>query len=358
MPEGISLMLPVADSQTEVLGYPAQTVDRLAVRQLLLARAYDVLDRVLTAYADSVKRDYRLEYRLFDSYGSFAVAIPEMEPRLTEWVRLRPRSVPALLARANYYRASGWHERGTGYARETSAEQFARMRSFFERSITDLTKAHRLDSTSIVAYRQMIDIATSDGDGRSSTELVHQALKLQPYSFVLRAAHMYSLLPRWGGSYEAMEQFAEESMPYAKRNPRIKALRGFVDWDRGSNFESDDQKGDAIEAYHRAIRLGDLWQFRSDRGEYYWRADLNEEALEDFNTALLQYPQNDDILSHRASVEYELARHSFGQTKAALFSQAFRDIELAVAIDPTDESHQKDLAFYRKNIPGYAPPHE
>jgi tetratricopeptide (TPR) repeat protein len=358
MPEGISLMLPVADSQTEVLGYPAQTVDRLAVRQLLLARAYDVLDRVLTAYADSVKRDYRLEYRLFDSYGSFAVAIPEMEPRLTEWVRLRPRSVPALLARANYYRASGWHERGTGYARETSAEQFARMRSFFERSITDLTKAHRLDSTSIVAYRQMIDIATSDGDRRSSTELVRQALKLQPYSFVLRAAHMYSLLPRWGGSYEAMEEFAEESMPYAKRNPRIKALRGFVDWDRGSNFESDDQKGDAIEAYHRAIRLGDLWQFRSDRGEYYWRADLNEEALEDFNTALLQYPQNDDILSHRASVEYELARHSFGQAKAALFSQAFRDIELAVAIDPTDESHQKDLAFYRKNIPGYAPPHE
>ncbi len=356
--EGISLLLPVVGTQTESLGYPTQTIDRLAVRRLLMARSYDALDRVLAAYGDSVKRDYRVEYRLFDAYGAFGAAIPAMESRLTEWVQLRPKSAAALLARANYFKASGWNARGTALARGTTREQFERMNNFFQRSVADLVAAHRLDPSSIVAYRQMIDMATTQGDVKSSRQMLDEALKIQPYSFLLRAAHMYNLLPRWGGSHEAMAKFAEESMPYAKRNPRIKALGGYVDWDEGRVSESHGQNGDAIEAYQRALQFGDFWQFRYERATYYSRTDLNEEALEDCNNALLQYPQNDDVLSERATVEYELARNSFGETKAQYFSQAFRDIELAVAIDPADEGHQKDLAFYRKNIPEYAPPPE
>ena len=356
--EGVSLLLPLAGSQTENFGYPARTIDRLAVRRRLLARGYDELDRVLTAYGDSVRRDYRVEYRFFDAYGAFGVAMPSLEPRLNEWVKLRPKSVAALLARANYYRASAWHARGTSLARETTAAQFQRMKGFFERSVADLGAAHRLDPNSIVAYRQMIDIATSRGDVASSRQMLDQALKVQPYSFVLRAAHMYSLLPRWGGSYKAMAQFAQESMPYAKRNPRIAALRGFVDWDEGSVAESDGHKGDAIEAYQRSLKAGDFWQFRYERGTYYSRANLYQEALADLNTVLLQYPQYDDALAERATVEYELARQAFGEAKDAYFSQAMRDIEMAVALDPTNKDHLKDLAFYRKNIPEYAPPQQ
>ena len=357
IPEGISLLLPVVGSQTENFGYPTQTIDRLAVRQVLLARAYDALDRVLAAYGDSVKRDYRVEYRLFDAYGAFGVAIPSLEPRLNEWVQLRPKSVAALLARSTFYRAAGWNARGTARSRETTSQQFQRMGSFFQRAAADLDSARRLDPKSIVAYRLMIDMVASRADLKTSREMLGEALKIQPYSFLLRLAHMANLR-RWGGSYEAMEDFADESAPYAKRNPRIKALKGFVDMDRAEDFEAQDRKGDAIEAHQRALRFGDYWEFRYQRGKYYSRSDLDEDALEDFNTALLQHPQSDDVLSYRARVEYELARHAFGEAKDVYFSQAFRDIELAVAIDPTDEGHLTDLAFYRKNIPEYAPPQQ
>jgi tetratricopeptide (TPR) repeat protein len=357
IPAGISLLLPVVGSQTENFGYPTQTIDRLAVRQVLLARAYDALDRVLAAYADSVKRDYRVEYRLFDAYRAFGVAIPSLEPRLNEWVQLRPKSVAALLARATFYRAAGWNARGTARSRETTSQQFQRMGSFFQRAAADLDSARRLDPKSIVAYRLMIDMVASRADLKTSREMLGEALKIQPYSFLLRLSHMANLR-RWGGSYEAMEDFADESAPYAKRNPRIKALKGFVDMDRAEDFEAQDQKGDAIEAYQRALRFGDYWEFRYQRGKYYSRSDLDEDALEDFNTALLQQPQGDDVLSNRATAEYELARHAFGEAKDAYFSQAFRDIELAVAIDPTGEGHLTDLAFYRKNIPEYAPPQQ
>ena len=354
--ERLSLFLPVADSQTENFGYPAQTIDRLAVRQVLLARSYDALDRVLAAYGDSVQKDYRVEYRLFDAYNAFNVAILALEPRLNEWVKLRPKSVAALLARATFYRAAGWNARGTASSRETTREQFQHMDSFFQRARADLTAAHSLDPKSIVAYRLMIYMAASRAELKTSRATLDEALKIQPYSFMLRVAHMDNLR-RWG-SYEAMEEFADQSAPYAKRNPRIKALQGFVDLDRAEDFERDDRKGDAIEAYQRALRLGDYWEFHYQRGRYYARSDLDEEALEDFNAVLLQRPQTEDALAHRARAEYELARHAFGETRNAYFSQAFRDIQLAVALDPTDESLLEDLAFYRKNIPEFAPPQQ
>ncbi|HMI47637.1 MAG TPA: DUF4034 domain-containing protein [Gemmatimonadaceae bacterium] len=356
--ETLSLWLATTGSQTENFGYPTQTIDRLAVRQALLARSYDALDRVLAAYGDSVQRDYRVEYRLFDAYGAFGVAMPTLEPRLNEWVRLRPKSVAALLARATFYRASGWGARGTALSRETTSQQFQRMNAFFQRAAADITTAHNLDPKSIVAYRLMIDMAASQRRIRTSRQMLDEALKIQPYSFLLRLAHMHNLLPKWGGSYDAMEEFANESAPYAKRNPRLMALKGFVDLDRAENFEGDDQKGDAIEAYQRALRFGDYWEFHYQRGQYYSRSDLDEEALEDFNAVLLQHPQSDDALNSRARVEYELARQAFGETKDVYFSQAFRDILMAVALDPTDQNHLEQLVFYQKNIPEYAPPQQ
>jgi tetratricopeptide (TPR) repeat protein len=358
MPGGISLLLPVTGQQAEDFGYPAQTVDRLAVRRLLVSKSYDVLDRVLSAYGDSVLRDYRVEYKLFDAYAAFGVAVPEFEPFLTEWVHKRPKSAAALLARASFYRASGWNARGTRYASETPKEQLRRMDYFFQRSAADLIAAHRLDPKSIVAYRQMIDISTTVSDRASISSLMEEAMKLQPNSFLLRATYMHNLLPRWGGSYEAMAQFAAKSAPYAAKNPRIKALGGFADWDKGRVSESAGYKGDAIEAYERALKFGNFWQFRYQRGEYNSRSDQNEDALEDFNSVIAQYPQNDEALSARATVEYELGRHAFGEAKAAYFSQAFRDIALAATLDPANADYRTDLDFYNKNIPEYAPPPE
>jgi tetratricopeptide (TPR) repeat protein len=354
----ISLLLPLAGQQTDDFGYPAPTVDRLAVRRLLVHKSYDALDRVLAAYGDSVLRDYRVEYRLFDAYAAFGVAVPEFEPFLTEWVNKKPKSAAARLARASFFRASGWNARGTSYARKTTSKQFQGMEYFFERCADDLAAAHRLEPKSIVAYRQMIDIATTQSDRASARVLIKEATALQPHSFLLRATYMNSLLPRWGGSYTAMAQFAAESAPFAARNPRIKALAGFADWDKGRLSESAGNRGDAIEAYGRALQFGNFWQFRYQRGVYNSRSDQNEEALEDFNSVLSQYPQNDEALSARATVEYELGRNAFGEAKAAYFSQAFRDIALAATLDPANEEYQSDLAFYNKNIPEYAPPPE
>ncbi|HMF87919.1 MAG TPA: tetratricopeptide repeat protein, partial [Gemmatimonadaceae bacterium] len=353
-----ALILPQVGTHTEDFGYPTRTVDRLVVRRLLQARSYDTLDTVLSAYADSVQRDHRLEYRLFDAYAAFQVAIPALEPLLNEWVRQRPTSAAALIARATFLRAAGWHARGTASAAKTSRVQFQRMDDYFRRARIDLAAALRLAPNSIVAYRQLIDIAsTSRGDPEGSRQLLDRALSIQPHSFVLRAAHMHNLLPRWGGSYDAMTEFAEESAPFAKRNPRMRALQGFVDWDRGRDFESQGQDMRAIEAYTRALRFGNYWLFSAERGALYSELKRYPEALEDLNGVLLQYPQYAEAVFKRSWVLYELGRISYpNDVYREYSSQCFLDTEMAAALDPTDESYNDWVDVVRKSIPEFEPP--
>jgi tetratricopeptide (TPR) repeat protein len=350
------LLLPVIGTPAEDFGYPTQTIDRLAVRRLLLTRSYDTLDLVLSAYADSVVRDYRLEYRLFDAYAAFDVPFPSLEPVLSEWVERQPTSAAALLARGTYLTAAGWKARGHKFAGQTSRRQFVGMATYFRRAAADFTAALRLAPNSIVAYRGLMSISMNESDSAASRELLDRGLKIQPYSFRLRAFYIETLLPRWGGSYEAMMRFAEESAPYADRNPRIRALGGYVDWDRGRVLEKAGRKAEAIKAYGRAMQFGDLWLFRFERGELYFYADQNKEAAEDLTRVLVQYPQHADALYERSWVTYVMGIDASEPAKGADFVQAFEDIEMSVALDPTDEDHQKHLAFVRENIPDYAPP--
>jgi tetratricopeptide (TPR) repeat protein len=348
------VLLPANGTNTENFGYPQQTVDRVAVRQLLLARSYDALDTLLTAYADSASRDYRLEYRLFDAYAAFDVAIPSLEPLLSEWVHQHPASAAALLARATFFGASGWNARGTKFARRTSRNQFSGMEDFFQRAVADSRAALRLAPNSIVAYRQLMRIARSHGDPETSRQIFDRAIKFQPYSFLMREEYIVDLLPRWGGSYKEMEQFAEESAPYAAHNPRIRALGGFVDWDRGRVLESDGLKDKAITAYGRALRSGNYSRFRFERADLYWHLDRYEEAMADLNIALLQEPHHAQALYERAYAGYDLGRKTSREAGAAYYTQAYRDIKLSVALDPTDSYHQRYLSFIRRNLPEFA----
>jgi hypothetical protein len=69
----------------------------------------------------------------------------------------------------------------------------------------------------------------------------------------------------------------------------------------------------------------------------------------------LQYPQDPDALNARSRVEYELGREASGEASARYYSQAFRDVELAAALKPTDHNIQEHLAFIRENIPEFTP---
>ncbi|HJP61301.1 MAG TPA: DUF4034 domain-containing protein [Gemmatimonadaceae bacterium] len=347
------LLLPQSGPDSENFGYPSRTVDRLAVRKLLQNKSFDVLDAVLSAYTDSAVKDYRLEYRMFDAYAAFEAAIPSLEPLLNEWVERNPGSPPALVARGSFYYAMGQNARGYAFADSTTDAQFAGMDAYYRKAAADLKSALLNAPNTLAAYRVLMYIASYVGEHDASRWLLDKALQFQPYSFRLRAVHMENLTPRWGGSYVEMNAFADESMPYAQRNPRIAALRGYIDWDVGRRLAKRGRNSDAMDAFDRSLKSGDFWMFRYQRGNQYFDDDKYAEALVDLNKALEQKPQDADALYERAWIEYKLGHDGTGPTRMENFRKAWEDIALSVALDPADADHQEYMDFIRKAIPQF-----
>lgn len=71
-------------------------------------------------------------------------------------------------------------------------------------------------------------------------EIINTALEQYPYSFLLRAAYLTNLKPRWGGSYSEMNSFADAAQKYVKINPRLAALKGFSYLDHANYITGGD----------------------------------------------------------------------------------------------------------------------
>jgi tetratricopeptide (TPR) repeat protein len=340
--------------EPQEFGYPAKTLDRVEVRDRLIDGAYDSLDSLLTAYSDSARRDFRLEYRMIDAFGAFSTAAANLEPFLDDWVKARPSSGNALLARATYYAASGWHARGGSISLRTSFRRMMGAQSNFTRALSDLHAGLRLSPCSIVGYHAFMSIAPYNGDTAMSREAMAQALLIQPYSFVSRELHMLNLRPRWGGSHEAMDRLAGEADSLVDRNPRLRALHGFSAWDEGDEAERKHDTIRALDLYDRALTFGDFWRFRMERGQLYHRLDREADALADLERALVQRPQSARLLDLLAGAKYELGRSARGGERDRLFYETYGDESLATLLEPDDEDYQRSMAFYKSSIPEYA----
>jgi tetratricopeptide (TPR) repeat protein len=337
------------------LGYPIETLERLSIRLWLTTRNYDALDTMLTAYSDSARRDFRMEYRMFDVYDAFRVSDSTLKPFLDEWVNDRPQSGNARLIRASYYVESMYADRGNAFVANTSDEQVAGMTRYKKLARADIDTGMALVPCNPVGYHLLMLIAPMTSNTIMSRMAMEEALKIQPYSFVLRARHMYNLMPRWGGTYEAMDSLADAADRFAKVNPRLTALHGFSAWDRGTIFERNKDSKNAVAQYDLALTHGDFWQFRFGRGSFYYLKNQLAEAADDLDHAMVQRPQNVQVLHYRAKVWYAVGLAAAGQDKPADFAEAFRLIDLASRIDPADENVKQTVAFYVKNIPNSAP---
>lgn len=343
----------IASTEPEDFGYPVQTVDRIDVRNLLIAGSFDSLDSLLTAYSDSARRDFRLEYRMDDAFAAFNTASPTLESFIDDWVRARPASGNALIVRAIFYTAAGWNVRGGNAIDNTAHRRLSGANGYFSRAVSDLRQALRVVPCSLIAYKTLMAIAPYTGDTTTSRAAMDQALLIQPYSFLVRERHMLNLRPRWGGSYESMDRLAQESDSLVSRNPRLGALHGFADWDRADVAERKGDLEGAVELYSRALSTGDLWRFRLDRGRLYHRAERDNESLADLERALVQRPQVPELLHVLATTKYELGRQADGAEQHRLFYETYGDESLALLLEPADEDFQESMDFYNKNLPEY-----
>jgi Tfp pilus assembly protein PilF len=308
---------------------------RLEARRLLAARDFATLTQRFVATRALAAADVRREGELERLVLAFNVDDPAMTALLDTWLKAEPETWPVHVARAEHFIARGFAARGTKTRDKTAKDQFVGLDEWLKRAGLEATAALRLDPALIEAYRALIAIAQAKGDQDACLRFGERALDFAPGSARVRFAVAYCLLPRWGGSYDALEALAEDSRPYVKTNPALAALGGVVAWDRGRVAAGDGEGDDAYALFNRALEAGEAWDFYLGRARVHEKRKHYSDALADLAQALALRPEEPDLLAIRARVSIALGRNR----------DAAADVRLVAELDPNNQ----DLAWLRRH---------
>ena len=313
----------VGVSGTDPDGYPLKTADKRAALRMLRARQFDALDAWLVELQTQFEADYHKEYWPLDALDAFGNVDPALAPLLDAWVAAKPESYMALAARGIHQESVGWFKRGTRWACETPPENFEAMRQAHVTAFPDLDEALSRHPGLVAAHRALIRVATANGAPiEIKRRLIDQALVACPECFQVRVTFMFSLVPRWGGSYPEMRAFAEESTR-AAANPKLRVLAGYADADRCDMLRHDKKLPESLAICNRALAAGESADFYDERARTLFKSNPAA-ALADVNRALWLRPQRTDLLERRADLLMGLRR----------FSEHARDVALLKEIDP------------------------
>jgi len=326
-PASLPTALPLvgADGQ-DADGYPTRYVDRAALRSLLWHKRYADLTRYLEEFQAAFEVDARREYWPIDAAEAFMSAEPDLLPALNAWVEATPGSFAPYLARGNHWVGVAYARRGGKWARDTATEDFVAMGEAMNRGMADVDRAIALRPRLVAAWRPKINVLKTRGAGPEVRQAVDDALTVCPACFQVRATYITSLLPRWGGSYEAMRSFAREAD--AALNPRLRLLPGYIDQDRAQLLVLDRKYEEALMAIDRACALGDYWEFLEERAGIRDRLKDGTGALADVERAIAARPGQPRLVILRAYLHYRAQR----------WEPAGRDLLAGLRMDPTDDT--------------------
>lgn|GEM_PF-999591 len=292
-------LVPVG-TRVDSFGYPILTVDILRIRSLLKNGKYHELDSLLQSYQNLFEKDFHFEDAVSLAYHAFAIPDSMLMPCFNDWVKSDPDHYQPYLARGEYGETMGWQSRGYRWAKDTPEENFQKMSGYFANAKEDFFKALTIEPRLMVAYEVLMDISRAEGEDRASDMLITAGLKLCPYVYRLRERFMMGLLPRWGGSYGAMEAFAQESEKFSQYNPKLHVLHGFVPWDQGRIVELDSNWTLALQLYSTALGYGESPIFYNEMGTTLLDLDRYDEALNNIEKAVSLSPQDPEFLYSKA----------------------------------------------------------
>jgi tetratricopeptide (TPR) repeat protein len=321
-------------------GYPIKTVELTELRHLLLDKNFERLNDIIETFQKEFLSDFHNEYKILDAMTAFEAPNEAVKALLDEWVTRFPDLFQPYLARGCYNYNMGWESRGHKSADETQKEQFTRMEKYFSLSVTDLNKALDIHPKLLVVYRFLIGINTTIGTDEQMASLLEKAMEITPYSLYIRTSVMNALLPRWGGSYKLMDQFANETQKYSDVNPILKLLKGFSSADKANMEMQNGKYENAIKLYQAVLSKYDFWKWRYELANCYLSSYKYSEALEAINQAIDSDPQSTmDYFSLRIRI----------LTSMIKFDEAASDLRLINDILPgTTEVKNVTYQYYEK----------
>ena len=295
-PRGLPVVAPAGVAQGQI---PQGHVDGVALRALLLRRQFEELTLAVEQLQWGMESNPRDEHWMTDGMQALGNGAPDSEALLDAWVEASPRSFAPYLARGTHWVSVGYLRRGTRYVAATANEELDGMQEAFERAVPDLTRAWALHPKAVAAARPLINMTNTSGDRETRERIFARAVEQCPSCADIRTVYLHGLAPRWGGTHEEMDTFAEAQ---SRAHPELAFLRGFTDWDRARAPEVEDDNDQVLRLLDRALSAGEHWEFRLARAQQLRRTKALDAALIEANRTVALRPARADVYFERSRI--------------------------------------------------------
>ncbi|MFQ3231324.1 MAG: tetratricopeptide (TPR) repeat protein, partial [Reinekea sp.] len=324
------------ESKTNFSPHQYPPSEFIEVRNSLQAREFKHLNDKLDIYESEAKNkgvDESIKY--YSEFEIYGIQNKKLE-LLNAWVESTPNSHHPYLIRSYFYFLQAWDARGNEWASEVESDSFKKMHDSLNLSIKDIDRALELSKESIAIYNLAINIYWIKGNKSKTKEIVNSALKIFPESFYLRNTYIYSLTPRWGGSYSEMQAFADTALPYIDQTPLLEILPGAIEIDMANSQSLLGKNKFAFLLYDKALTYGENAAIYYNRGKLHAKLEQSEEAMADYNKAITRIPTNSSFFLARFKLHAKLENHY----------SAYSDLIRALELSPKNSDINKQKTWF------------
>lgn len=333
-PAPLPTALPLVGPEgKDAAGAPLAYVDQPALRSLLWHRKFDEL----TKYVEELQRDFEgdpaKEAWMTQAGDAFHTADTSLDEKLDAWVAASPGSFAPYFARGSHRVGVGYARRGAKFVKDTPKADLDAMRATLDLAEKDLAKALELRPRAIDAVSRQIALYAAEGRDVEMDRAVALATKRCAPCLGVRVQYMFSIRPRWGGSYDLMRAFAKKADVVL--SPKLGVLGGFVDYDLADIAFASHKDDEALASIETAIGHGEIGEFLVLRSRIRHARGDAAGATADAERALALWPGN-------AEAEAVLAER-YGNEKR--WVDAGPHVLHAIQIDPTSGEAKSDLPW-------------
>jgi tetratricopeptide (TPR) repeat protein len=289
--------------------YVPISVDPVGIVDKLKAGDFVAVESHIKAYETLANADPRAEMNLVYAFSAFALPDPAIADQLKKWAADSPDSAIAHCARAMALERAAAHARGHEGGPSSSIQpgDFVDMEKDLSQATMEADSARALDPDLMNAYLIAIDAAKMETDPVAMEVASKRALGKFPLSFQVRRSLIVAMAPRWGGSYDAMDKFANESQARVGQNPAMRYLLGFPSLEQAKDLQLDEKWEETLPLLDHAIEVGgDYAPFYTARGKSLYALKRYDEALADLQCANELMPDDEQNLEMLALTSHLL----------------------------------------------------
>jgi tetratricopeptide (TPR) repeat protein len=290
-------------AEAEDVVSPEQKISNEAINKALAEKKINDLESLMQNHIASYKKGQITADELSERFSLFNTNNPALEPVLDQWISQYPKSSVALAARGSYFVATAWAQRGTAASKDTNAKQFENLQAYMGRAEKDLRISLLFDDKPIHSMVMLIQVAKGLNKRQEMVETILGAIKTDPKILGARRAYLNAVTPKWGGSFQMMDEIIAE----AKSSPMTDNDKRRLEADfyalKADQAKQEKNYDAAHELYKKSYALypKDVAVLNST-AFVAMMSNRNDEALKALNDSLLLEPQNKWAIFNRAEV--------------------------------------------------------